>query len=388
MMGPVDAPEYEAQLGDLETRVDRLRALYDQYFMGIEKLVPSVPHKEVERRIALLRREQPRNTALRFRFQMLLQKYNTYQTYWQRICRQIEEGTYKRDVLRAKKRVADAERRAGPADAEATIAAKEAPKEPQRFKSVEIELDLDLMEAEAPSKPAQASPPAPAAAPPAPKPAVSPAKVPTKIEVPRVALPGAKPAMVWRRAGEPSAPAGGTGGAERIASDPAAQAGSTKHPGKLAASGPGAGAAKGPPPAPIAKPPVPPAKPEPPPAPIAKPPVPPAKPGPPPAPIAKPPVPPAKPGPPPAPIARPAATAPKPPAAAADLSDQRVRELYAKYVEAKRARNESTAGITFESMAKSLRESSDRLKQKHAGRAVDFEIGEKDGKTVIKPIVK
>jgi hypothetical protein len=382
----VDAPEYEAQLGDLETRVDRLRALYDQYFMGIEKLVPSVPHKEVERRIALLRREQPRNTALRFRFQMLLQKYNTYQTYWQRICRQIEEGTYKRDVLRAKKRVADAERRAKPAEADATIATKEAPKEPQRFKSVEIELDLDLMEAEAPSSPAQASPPAPAAAPPAAKPAVSPAKVPAKIEVPRVALPGAKPAMVWRRAGEPSAPAGGTGGAQRIASDPAAQAGSATHPGTLAASAPGAGAAKGPPPAPIAKPPPPPAKPGPPPAPIAKPP-PPAKPEPPPAPIAKPP-PPAKPGPPPAPIARPAATAPKPPAAAADLSDQRVRELYAKYVEAKRARNESTAGITFESMAKSLRESSDKLKQKHAGRAVDFEIGEKDGKTVIKPIVK
>ncbi|MEO8801127.1 MAG: hypothetical protein ABI551_24765, partial [Polyangiaceae bacterium] len=49
-----------------------------------------------------LRKEQIRNTALRFRFHMILQKFNTYQSYWMRIMRQIEDGTYKRDVLRAK----------------------------------------------------------------------------------------------------------------------------------------------------------------------------------------------------------------------------------------------------------------------------------------------
>jgi hypothetical protein len=55
-----------------------------------------VPRKDVERRIYSLRKEQIRNTALRFRFQMILQRYNTYQTHWQRICREIENGTYKR----------------------------------------------------------------------------------------------------------------------------------------------------------------------------------------------------------------------------------------------------------------------------------------------------
>jgi hypothetical protein len=35
---------------------------------------------------------------------MLLQRYNTYQTHWQRICREIENGTYKRHVMRAEKR--------------------------------------------------------------------------------------------------------------------------------------------------------------------------------------------------------------------------------------------------------------------------------------------
>src|ERR1700733_6475718 len=88
-------------VGELETRLDRLRSLYDQYFMGIERLEPLVPRKDVERRMAILRKEQIRNTGLRFKFQTLTQRFNTYQTYWIRISRQIEQGTYRRDVMRA-----------------------------------------------------------------------------------------------------------------------------------------------------------------------------------------------------------------------------------------------------------------------------------------------
>src|SRR5271168_2213006 len=88
-------------VGELETRLDRLRSLYDMYFMGIERIEPLVPRKDVERRLALLRKEQIRNTGVRFRFQMIIQRYNTYVTYWQRITRQIETGTFKRHVMRA-----------------------------------------------------------------------------------------------------------------------------------------------------------------------------------------------------------------------------------------------------------------------------------------------
>src|SRR5580658_10805709 len=91
-------------VGDLETAVDRLRSLYEQYFMGFEKMEPQVPRKDVDRKIHVLRKEHFRNTALRFRFQMILQRYNTYQTHWQRILREIESGTYKRHVLRAERR--------------------------------------------------------------------------------------------------------------------------------------------------------------------------------------------------------------------------------------------------------------------------------------------
>ena len=70
-----------------------------------------MPRKDVDRRVAILRKEQIRNTALRFRFQIIIQKYNTYQSHWVRICRQIEEGTYKRDIRRANERFGDGARR-------------------------------------------------------------------------------------------------------------------------------------------------------------------------------------------------------------------------------------------------------------------------------------
>jgi hypothetical protein len=101
----MDLREVEQLLADVETRLDRLRALYDQYFIGIERIEPHIPRKEVERRIHLLRKEHIRNTRLRFRFNMLLQRYNMFQTHWSRVCRQIEEGTYRRHVLRAKRRL-------------------------------------------------------------------------------------------------------------------------------------------------------------------------------------------------------------------------------------------------------------------------------------------
>ncbi|MBX3198538.1 MAG: hypothetical protein KF894_10430 [Labilithrix sp.] len=96
--------ELEIALSELEERVDRLRASYEQYFMGYEKLEPGVQRKDVDRRFTILRKQQIRNTALRFRFNVVTQKFNTYSMYWTRICRQIEEGTYKRHVAKAARR--------------------------------------------------------------------------------------------------------------------------------------------------------------------------------------------------------------------------------------------------------------------------------------------
>jgi hypothetical protein len=69
------------------------------------------------------------------------------------------------------------------------------------------------------------------------------------------------------------------------------------------------------------------------------------------------------------------------------LTEERLRELYATYVHVKRQQNESTASLTYEAVAKSLKDSSTRLKQKH-GKAVDFEVAVKDGKTILRAVLK
>jgi hypothetical protein len=88
--------EYELRLKDVEVSIDRLRSLYEQYFRGIEKQPPTVLQKRVEREMRELRKVRHRNTAMRFRVQMQVQKYTSYLTYWQRIMRSLELGQLKR----------------------------------------------------------------------------------------------------------------------------------------------------------------------------------------------------------------------------------------------------------------------------------------------------
>ena len=96
--------EFEIMLSDTEIQLSRIKHLYEQWFQGIERIEPQIPRKQFDRALHELRKTKPRNTALRFRFQTLIQRYTTLQTYWRRVGRQIEEGTYRRDLLRARKR--------------------------------------------------------------------------------------------------------------------------------------------------------------------------------------------------------------------------------------------------------------------------------------------
>ncbi|HEY5241129.1 MAG TPA: hypothetical protein VIJ22_06685, partial [Polyangiaceae bacterium] len=164
--------EIETLVGELELAVDRVRSLYEQYFMGIEKLEPTVPRKDVDRRIHLLRKEQIRNTAQRFRFQMIIQRYNTYQTHWQRICREIENGTYKRHVIRAQQRFGEgtaAQRRRDSVRAPAPEAlagdlAAELAELEREFAPAPRAEEVDVLDIELVEEPSRPVPPAPRAA--------------------------------------------------------------------------------------------------------------------------------------------------------------------------------------------------------------------------------
>lgn len=97
-----------AKIGDeldaLEKLLERTKILYEQYFMGIQKMPPSQLHRTVERKILELTQIQIRNTGLRFRLNTLTQKFGVYNTYWRRTNRQIEQGTYLRDIVKVKRR--------------------------------------------------------------------------------------------------------------------------------------------------------------------------------------------------------------------------------------------------------------------------------------------
>ena len=93
-------PDIEEVLDDLALRIGRLRVLYEQYFMGIEKMEPHTARKEVSRKIIELQQQNIRNTGLRYRFNTMVQKFSVYTTYWNRTLRAIEAGTYFRDVAR------------------------------------------------------------------------------------------------------------------------------------------------------------------------------------------------------------------------------------------------------------------------------------------------
>jgi hypothetical protein len=102
-------------LKELENKIERLKVLYEQYFMGIEMLEPQVARKEVTRTMLTLQQQYIRNTAMRFKFNTMLQKWQIYITYWNRTLREIENGTYVRHLQKAKRK-AEREGRELPAE--------------------------------------------------------------------------------------------------------------------------------------------------------------------------------------------------------------------------------------------------------------------------------
>lgn len=78
--------------------------------------------------------------------------------------------------------------------------------------------------------------------------------------------------------------------------------------------------------------------------------------------------------------------APRAPIKADD--DRKMRELYTEYVSQKQSRNEATSHLSYDAVAKSLKDSSSKLAAKHEGKRVDFEVALKDGVTVLRPVIK
>jgi len=317
----MDLKQYDALLNDAETRLDRLRALYEQYFQGLERTEPAIQRRDFDALLKVLRKEQPQNTALRFRFQQLVQRNVTLDTYWRKTMRQIEDGTYRRDVLRARKR---RDGRAGGDEPAMTV------------HEIDMSMDVDgALDSMFPDDPevsistvldpvAPLPPPSPSSPPPAPR-ALSPfAKSSLRRSQPP---PGAVPAVA-----PPTRPS----------SRPAPSKSFARPMQDVIPSAPRLPTGLTSPTAPR-----------------------------------------------PAAPAAPRPAAPTPTAGGPNsYSEHQLKQLYERYVTARKGNNERIDNVKLESLQKTVEGMLPKLREKHGGKQIDFDVIVRDGKVALKPIAK
>lgn len=97
----------EAHIGEMERKMDRLRSLYESFFMGMERIPPDTLRRELNRMMLEMQQVPIGSASLRFRFQAMSQKWVLHTTYWNRTMREIEAGTYRRDVARAQRHLSE-----------------------------------------------------------------------------------------------------------------------------------------------------------------------------------------------------------------------------------------------------------------------------------------
>ena len=90
--------------GKVEEELEALKGRFELYFLGIERREPARERDEMKRRVARLKGEFTRNTGLRFRIETLHARFLAYERMWMRSAREKEEGTYRRDLLKARRR--------------------------------------------------------------------------------------------------------------------------------------------------------------------------------------------------------------------------------------------------------------------------------------------
>ncbi len=191
----------------LEAEVEELKVKYEMWFLGVERSEPNKTREELKKKVARLKERFTRNAGIRFRIQSLHARFISYERLWLRSVREKEEGTYRRDVFKA--RLHARQRGVGPAGVKGK-------KEVLRHTQAE-DVDLsDFGDEEAPAAATTAAAPAPPppaarpAAPTAPTAGAPPARPAAAAPAPaaRPATPAPPPARPAAPAPRPAAAAG------------------------------------------------------------------------------------------------------------------------------------------------------------------------------------
>lgn len=210
-------PEKAAkECAEIEVELMELQAQYEQYFLGVERRPPTPHHTAFKKRVNALRNTFVNSTPVKFRIQNLQQRVTTFERLWERTMMEIEAGTYKRDLYKAKRHGDERKRK------------KSNVEKSDGLDNLHIDEDLDLSDldgdldsavkdaaASVPAKAPSIAPLVPSIAPAVPQ--VASARLPTP--APTMKPPGAVPAVAARPAQAPArapvrppAPVGSDGG--------------------------------------------------------------------------------------------------------------------------------------------------------------------------------
>lgn len=156
--------ELTAACTALETEVEELRVKYEMYFLGVELREPNRWREDVRKKVLRLKESFTRNTGLRFRLQSLHARFISYERLWLRSAREREEGTYRRDLFKARLH-ARGKAAVGPGARPAAGAARPGPAVHPHHEGEDVDLSDFHAEAEPKALTAPAAPPAAAAVP-------------------------------------------------------------------------------------------------------------------------------------------------------------------------------------------------------------------------------
>ena len=93
--------DVEEELRGLDYKVKQLRLDYERYFLGARPQAPSLLRGEVDRKIVVFSNTAIRNTALRFKLNSIVSRYQAFKRQWEETLRKMDAGTYERHRFKA-----------------------------------------------------------------------------------------------------------------------------------------------------------------------------------------------------------------------------------------------------------------------------------------------
>jgi len=86
----------------LSRKLMSLKLAYEQYFLGSRPREPILLADEVKKLVVVYANQSIQNTALRFKFNSIVSRYQAFKRQWNDTLRKIENGTYERHQFKAK----------------------------------------------------------------------------------------------------------------------------------------------------------------------------------------------------------------------------------------------------------------------------------------------